>query len=170
MAPPPPPGLVAAGDAATADAAAEVLRLGGNAFDAVVAAGFASSVTEPCFTSLAGGGYLLAHTAEGDDRLFDFFVDTPGRGLADPGPPAFDEVVVEFDAATQRFHCGPGSVAVPGALAGYLHVHAALGRLPLRAVVEPAVSLARHGCIVSATQGHVFQLLEASVRPVRSTR
>ncbi len=56
-------GLVACGHEAVADAAASVLRAGGNAFDACIAAGFAGAVAEVGFTSLAGGGFLLAHTA-----------------------------------------------------------------------------------------------------------
>ena len=170
FAPPDPPdpstgaGWVAAGHPATADAAAAMLHAGGNAFDAVLAAGFAATVAEPGFTSLAGGGYLLARVADGTDgprdRLFDFFVDAPGRGLTNPPTPVFDEVVVRFPAALQTFHCGPGSVAVPGVLAGYLHVHRALGRLPLADVVAPAVHLATHGVEVSPSQAHVLELLE----------
>jgi gamma-glutamyltranspeptidase/glutathione hydrolase len=159
---------VAAGHEAAADAAAAMLDAGGNAFDAVVAAGFASSVCEPGFTSLAGGGFLLAHVAGRDpadlghpsDVLFDFFVDTPGRGRpADAPEPVFEEVSVVFAAAVQAFHCGPGSVAVPGNLAGYLHVHGRLGRLPLADVVAPAVALARGGVAVSATQALDLALL-----------
>jgi len=153
-------GTVAAGHAATADAAATLLEAGGNAFDAVVAAGFASAVCEPGFTSLAGGGFLLARTAAGRDSLIDFFVDTPGRGRPDGAPePVFEEVSVRFAAADQTFHCGPGSVAVPGTLAGYLHIHRTLGSLPLADVVAPAAALAIGGVPVSATQAHDFALL-----------
>lgn len=153
--------IVAAGHPATAEAALALLDGGGNAFDAAVAAGFAAAVCEPGFTSLGGGGFLLARTEHRPDVVFDFFVDTPGRGRADAAvTPAFDEVSVDFGAAVQRFHCGPGSVAVPGALAGYLHVHAALGRAPLAAVVAPAVELARGGVEVSETQAYVLGLLE----------
>ena len=67
---------VAAGNPGTADAAAEVLAAGGNAFDAAVAAGFAAAVCEPGLTSLGGGGFLLACPAGADEVVFDFFVDT----------------------------------------------------------------------------------------------
>jgi gamma-glutamyltranspeptidase/glutathione hydrolase len=157
---PAPKGIVAAGHRASAHAAAGILEAGGNAFDAVVAAGFASTVCEPGFTSLAGGGFLLARTAAGRDALYDFFVDTPGRGLGSPAPtPVFEEVRVAFAAAEQSFHCGPGSVAVPGVLAGYLHVHRTLGRLPLADVVAPAAALAAGGVEVSASQATDFTLL-----------
>ena len=75
---------MAAGHPATCEAAAEILRGGGNAFDAAVAAGFAAAVVEPALTGLGGGGFLLARTASADERLFDFFVDTPGRGRSRP--------------------------------------------------------------------------------------
>ncbi len=58
-------GVVAAGHEETARAAEVILQDGGNAFDAVVAAHLAACVVEPVLSSLGGGGYLLAHTAEG---------------------------------------------------------------------------------------------------------
>jgi gamma-glutamyltranspeptidase/glutathione hydrolase len=156
-----------------------MLDAGGNAFDAVVAAGFASSVCEPGFTSLAGGGFLLAHVAPGEgaggtggrDVLYDFFVDTPGLGRADGMPePVFEEVSVRFAAAVQAFHCGPGSVAVPGVLAGYLHVHGRLGRLPLADVVAPAAALATDGVAVSPGQAIDFALLEPILARTAASR
>ncbi len=162
---------MAAGHECAADAAAAMLRSGGNAFDAVVAAGFTSTVCEPGFTSLAGGGFLLARTADGLDTLFDFFVDTPGRGLpAGATEPVFEEVRVSFAAAEQAFHCGPGSVAVPGILAGYLHVHRRLGRLSLAEVVAPAVALAEGGVAVSTTQATDFALLAPILARTEASR
>lgn len=164
-------GIIAAGHVRAADAAASILELGGNAFDAIVAAGFASAVCEPGFTSLAGGGFLLARSADLGDVLFDFFVDTPGRGLdAGAVAPAFDEVSVDFGSATQTFHCGPGSVAVPGVLAGYLHVHERLGRLPLADLVAPAVALAEGGVEVTATQSSDFALLAPILARTEASR
>jgi gamma-glutamyltranspeptidase/glutathione hydrolase len=166
-----PPSIVAAGHERAADAAALVLEAGGNAFDAVVAAGFASAVCEPGFTSLAGGGFLLARSAGRPDVLFDFFVDTPGLGRPEAAPlPVFEEVVVSFAAADQTFHCGPGSVAVPGVLAGYLHVHRRLGRLPLADVVAPAVELARRGVVVTTTQAADFALLSPILARTAASR
>ncbi len=153
-------GIVAAGHEQVAEAAAEVLGAGGNAFDAAIAAGFASSHCEPGFTSLAGGGFLLAHRPDGERTLFDFFVDTPGRGRpAGELVSHFEPVTVHFAAANQTFHCGLGSVAVPGNLAGYLHVHRRLGRLPLSEIVAPAVRYARTGVMIPSTQAMDFALL-----------
>ena len=137
-----------------------MLRAGGNAFDAALAAGFAAAVAEPMFTSLGGGGFLLARSRGGREVLFDFFVDTPGRGL--PGhdlEPHFLPVTVHFPASEQVFHVGLGSVAVPGTLRGFLHVHERLGSLPLWQVVAPASRLAREGVVLNAHQAYVQELL-----------
>ena len=136
------------------------LREGGNAFDAVVAAGFAACVAEPMFASLGGGGFLLARTSRRDAVLFDFFVDAPGRGL---GPealePHFEPMAVRFPASEQVFNIGRGSVAVPGALRGLLEIHGDLGCLPLSVILAPAVALARGGVVLNAHQAYVQELL-----------
>lgn len=137
-----------------------VLEAGGNAFDAAVAAGFAAAVAEPGFTSLGGGGFLLARTAAGEAVLFDFFVDTPGLGSREVADdPHFLPVTLQFPASEQVFNVGRGSVAVPGVLAGLLHVHGRLGRLPLSDVLAPAIALARRGVVVSDLQAYVLGLL-----------
>jgi gamma-glutamyltranspeptidase/glutathione hydrolase len=154
--------VVAAGHEAVVAAAKSVLRAGGNAFDAAVSGGFAAAVAEPGYTSLGGGGFLLARTAAGEEVLFDFFVDTPGTGEGAAAPqkaPHLEELEVRFAASTQTFMVGRGSVAVPGCLAGYLHVHERLGRLPLSAVVAPAVELGRNGVVVNAAQAYVLRVL-----------
>jgi gamma-glutamyltranspeptidase/glutathione hydrolase len=159
-------GLVSSGHPRVSEAAAVVLREGGNAFDAVVGAGFASTVAEPLLNSLGGGGFVLARTAACDEILFDFFADIPGRGGGPPDPEALDfpSIVVTFLGAEQVFHMGMSSAAVPGTLKGLLHVHRRLGRLPLAEVVAPAVRLAREGVIINAFQAHLSELLEPILR------
>ncbi len=150
----------ATGHPRVTEAAMAILAEGGNAFDAAVAAGFAGAVAEPALTSLGGGGFLLGHTAEGRELLFDFFVDTPGRGRPPlRRPPHFEPVTVEFPGSRQDFNVGLGSVAVPGSLKGYLHVHERLGRLPLETVVAPAVDLARNGVVLNHHQAYFLSLL-----------
>ena len=152
---------MAAGNPATAEAAASVLRQGGSAVDAAVAAGFAAAVAEPGLSSLGGGGFLLVRTPDGQETLLDFFVDAPGSGLASGGEvPHFVAVPVRFADAVQVFHTGWGSVAVPGCLDGYLHAHRRWGRLPLESVVEPARRMAREGVVLDAAQASLLEMLE----------
>jgi gamma-glutamyltranspeptidase/glutathione hydrolase len=151
---------VAAGNRDTAAAAVEILRAGGNAIDAAVAAGLAAAVTEPGLSSLGGGGFLLDAPASGPATLVDFFVDVPGRGLAAAdSTPHFVPITVRFPGADQVFHAGWGSAAVPGCLAGYLRAQQQRGRLPIGAVAEPARRLAADGAVLDATQAAVLLLL-----------
>ncbi len=151
----------ASGHQAVTDAAMEILETGGNAFDAIVAAGFASAVSEPALNSLGGGGFLLTRSAQGEEILFDFFVDTPGRGIenTDGREPHFFPVTVKFPGSDQIFNVGMGSAAVPGNLKGFLHVYKRLCTLPLERILEPAIALAENGVRLNYHQGYFLDLL-----------
>ncbi|MGB5960344.1 MAG: gamma-glutamyltransferase [Coleofasciculaceae cyanobacterium] len=155
-------GVVAAGNQKTAEAGIEMLRNGGNAFDAAVAASLASFVTESALTSAAGGGFLLAHTQAGNNTLFDFFTQTP-RQKRNIQEIDFYPVEFNFGGAIQEFHIGLGSMAVPGNIAGLFHVHQKLGRLPLSVVAEPAIHYAQNGFKLNSFQ---YYCLTSIVKPV----
>ena len=162
-------GVVAAGHEKTADAGREILQAGGNAFDAAVAALFMACVAEPTLTSLGGGGFLLAHTSEGENTLFDFFTQTPGsRGHC--AQPDFYPIEANFGDTVQEFHVGKASIAVPGLLAGALSVHKKLGRLPLKVVAEPAIACARFGLPISKFQGYCYELLDSILMATEASR
>ena len=155
-------GAIAAGHPKTAEAGIEMFRLGGNVFDAVVAAVLAACVVEPTLTSLGGGGFLLAHTADNRNTLFDFFTQTP-RQKRNPAEVDFYPVEVNFGTVTQEFHVGLGSIAVPGAVAGLFHVHQRLGRLPFKAIAAPAIHYASVGVEIEAFPAYCFSILEPIV-------
>ncbi len=150
-------GVVAAGDRLTAEAAAEILRAGGNAFDAAVSACFAAPMAEPALTSVGGGGFLLAVSPDLPPLLYDFFVDVPPKRLESP---EFYPVYVDFGDTVQEFHIGAGSAAVPGFVAGLLRLHEERGRMPLREVLSMAVNYARNGVVLSPLQALFVKLLE----------
>ncbi|MBW4661119.1 MAG: gamma-glutamyltransferase [Drouetiella hepatica Uher 2000/2452] len=164
-----PHGAIAAGHPKTAEAGLEMFRLGGNVFDAVVAAVMASFVVEPTLTSPAGGGFLLAHTQNDENILFDFFTQTP-RQKRDLASVDFRPVEVNFGSVTQEFHIGLGSIAVPGAIGGLFQVHQRLGKLPMNVVMEPAIHYGRSGVEVTAFQEYCFQLLTPILTANPSTR
>ncbi len=157
-----PGGVVAAGDRRTAEAAAEILRDGGNAFDAALAALAAACIAEPILCSLGGGGFLLARTADGQATLFDFFTQTPKRKR----PTAeidFRPILADFGPATQEFHIGLGSVATPGMVKGMFAVHGALGHMPVSQILQPAIAMARGGVALSAMQAYVIDVVSPIV-------
>jgi gamma-glutamyltranspeptidase/glutathione hydrolase len=135
-----------------------MLRQGGNAFDAAIAAAFTACVTESVLTSLAGGGFLLAHTADGENRLFDFFCQTPQVKTVN-GALDFYPIEANFGDAVQEFHIGLAAMATPGVLKGLLEVHQRLGRLPLATVLAPARHWALQGTTVDPFRAYCFQLL-----------
>nr|WP_083621107.1 gamma-glutamyltransferase [Planktothrix serta] len=151
-------GVIAAGHPETVEAGLTMFRAGGNAFDAAVACMLAACVTEPGLTSLAGGGFLLAHTNTNQNVLFDFFTQTP-RCKRPTSKLDFYPVGVNFGTTIQEFHIGLGSMAVPGVWAGVMAVHETLGRLPFSIVAEPAINLAKQGVEINSFQAYTFSNL-----------
>ena len=152
-------GVVAAGHQKTAEAGIEMLRLGGNAFDAAAAAILASFVAESGLTSAGGSGFLLAHTQDNQNILFDFFSQTPRRRRS-PGELNFYPVQIDYGSAIQEFHIGLGSMAVPGNIAGVFHVQRKLGRLPFKVVAEPAIHYAKNGVAINEFQLFCLTILK----------
>jgi gamma-glutamyltranspeptidase/glutathione hydrolase len=155
-------GAVAAGHAVTAETAAQVLRDGGNAFDAAVAAMAVACVAEPVFASPGGGGFVMALEAgAAEPVVIDFFGQTPRSG-ADPDGSEFVSVFADFGPARQEFHIGHGATAVPGFMPGLAAVHERLCSAPLADLLGPAIAAARAGVAVTPFQASLF----AVVRPI----
>ncbi|MEC9369036.1 MAG: gamma-glutamyltransferase [Pseudomonadota bacterium] len=152
-------GMVAAGHRVTAQAAADILREGGNAFDAAVAAMFTACVPETVLASIGGGGFLMAHeAASGADTLYDFFARTPAKPLArkDAG---FHSIHADFGPATQEFHIGAGATAVPGFVQGAFSIHRNLCRMPMTRLLEPAIAAARDGVEMTPFHAYLFTVI-----------
>ena len=153
-------GVVAAGHPVTAEAGADVLREGGNAVDAAVAAVLMSFVAESPLTGPGAGGFMLVHTPQSENRLLDFFVAAPGRGLDDPSPGELQPIGVRFsDDAIQTFHIGPASCGVYGTPLGLAEALERFGTLRLGDLVERPARAAREGVEVTSMQGFVHQIL-----------
>jgi gamma-glutamyltranspeptidase / glutathione hydrolase len=158
-------GVIAAGDPETAAAGAAILKQGGNAVDAAVAAAFASFIAEIGVVHWGGSG--LAHIYDGSSSrslvgrgvVYDFFSDMPGRNGSPPAQLDFEEVTIDFGATTQSFHLGRASVAVPGNIFGLCQLAADYGRLPLSSLLQPALRLAREGLHLTRFQTDTCELL-----------
>ncbi|MGI8803957.1 MAG: gamma-glutamyltransferase family protein [Solirubrobacteraceae bacterium] len=153
-------GVVAAGHPLTAAVGADVLRDGGNAVDAAVAAMLASFVTEPLLTGLGGGGYMLVAGAGAEPVLLDFFVEAPGREAGTEPQTAMGPYDVDFGDAVQTFHVGAASCGVFGAPAGVCAANDRFGTRPLAELVAPAAQLARDGVALNFEQAYVLRILE----------
>ncbi len=154
-------GVISSGHQITSEVGARMLKNGGNAFDAAVAACTASCITEPTLTSLGGGGFAIVHDGPtGEDWMLDFFVDMPGLGGDGISKEGFEEVSIDFGGSLEHYYAGIGSAALPGVLPGLLHLHEEGGALPLREVLAPAIELARRGVVITPRQGSFIKLLD----------
>ncbi|NBQ53287.1 MAG: gamma-glutamyltransferase family protein, partial [Proteobacteria bacterium] len=118
------------------DAGIEMLKSGGNAIDAAVAASFVISVVRPQSTGVGGGGFMLVHQAAHQrTEAFDFRERAPANATAKlfggfPGNATVD---------------GPMAIATPGLVSGLGDIHQTSGRLPWKTVLQPAIRIARDG-------------------------
>jgi len=163
-------GVIAAGNSYTANAGAEILRQGGNAVDAAVAAAFVSCLAEPALVCLGGSGVAqVFDSGTGQGKVYDFFSNMPGidseggSGIID-----FRRVQVDFGVAQQVFFIGRASVAVPGLIAGLCKMLEEAGTFSLPAVLAPAIELARSGVPLDQQQAHMVQLISSILRDTRS--
>src|SRR5215831_14080678 len=155
-------GALAAGHPLTAVAGADVLRAGGNAVDACIAAAAVSWICESPLTGPGGGGFLLVHrVAEARTQLLDFFVTVPTRTAS---PSELLELVVDFGDSQQIFYTGPMSVAVPGTVLGLWEATARWGTVPWADLLAPAVRLAREGVVLNEPQAYLHEILDPLLR------
>ena len=153
-------GVIAAGGPETAKAGADILKLGGNAIDAAVAAAFVSFIAEIGVVHLGGSG--IAHiydSSNGRSLVYDFFSNTPGLDGNSDKPIDFAEVMIDFGATTQNFHLGRASVAVPGNIAGLCKMAEDYGRLPLKTLLQPVIDYATSGLPLTPFQADTCKLL-----------
>jgi gamma-glutamyltranspeptidase / glutathione hydrolase len=155
-------GALAAGHPLTAEAGAQILRAGGNAVDACIAAAAVSWVCESPLTGPGGGGFLLVHRArEARTHLLDFFVAHPER---EGSPDELLGIVVDYGDSQQIFYTGPMSVAVPGTVRGLWEASARWGSVPWADLLAPAARLAREGVVLTEAQGYLHEILDQLLR------
>jgi len=134
---------VATTSAIAADAARQVAAAGGNAVDCALATALLSMNTEPGVCALAGGAYVTVWAPGHDPVTFDGNHAVPGRGLADEER-GKGKVAVELDyGGGVTTIVGPGSVAVPGALAAVEKAWQRFGSLPWSELFAPTIHKAR---------------------------
>jgi gamma-glutamyltranspeptidase / glutathione hydrolase len=154
-----PAPAVAAGHPATTEVGIQILRMGGTAADAAVAATLAACAAETIFTGLTGGGFATYfEAAAGEVTRLDFFCAVPGLdGDREPGP--MHPINVRFGEVPIPYEIGGASVAVPGLTAGCGEIHRRWGRLPWVDVVGPAAALARDGVPIPEAQARCLPML-----------
>jgi gamma-glutamyltranspeptidase/glutathione hydrolase len=137
-------GMVASDSPEASQIGADVLRAGGNAFDAAIATSFALAVARPQSTGLGGGGFMVACLAK-EKRVvaLDF------REVAPAGATRarYDRLAAEAGDGPSPTIYGGDAIGVPGQLAGLAEIHKRFATRPLRDLVQPALRLAETGFV-----------------------
>ena len=143
-------GMVATANVYASQAGLAVLEAGGNAIDAAIAVSYALGVVEPQSSGIGGGGFMLIHTADGEDAFIDFREVAPAAQTAYTWLDANGNVKNNGKAN----QLGGLAVAVPGTVAGMemaLEKYGS-GLLTRKAIMTPAIELATRGFHVGSFQ------------------
>jgi gamma-glutamyltranspeptidase / glutathione hydrolase len=146
-------GIVAAQSRKAAQVGAEVLGAGGDCVDAVIATIFALGVLEPWMSGLGGGGAMVLYRArENRFEVIDYGMRAPGSLRPEDYPLAGDGAASDIfpwaRVKDDRNLHGPGSIAVPGVVAGMEEAHRRHAKLPWQELLGPSVNLADQGLSV----------------------
>jgi len=136
-------GIVAGPEPYAVRAGVDVLKQGGNAFDAAVAVGFALAVTYPSAGNLGGGGFMTALTEDGQSIFLDFREEAPGRASRKMYLDKKGKLIEDLSTDTLL------ASGVPGTVHGLLRIQRDYGLLSREKLLAPAVRLAEEGFTVS---------------------
>ena len=125
---------------------ADILKQGGNAFDAMVATEMALAVAYPFAGNLGGGGFMVYRNADGSTGALDYREKAPMAAHKDM---YLDEA---GNPISDKSRIGSLAVGVPGTVAGIFAVHKKLGSMPMAQLLKPVIELAQRGYVVTKKQ------------------
>ncbi len=122
----------------------EILKKGGNAFDAMVATELALAVAYPYAGNIGGGGFMVFRKANGQIGALDYREKAPLKASKDMYLDKNGNVISDLSVD------GALAVGVPGTIAGVFEVHKKMGTLSIQQIMEPIIALAKKGIVVTA--------------------
>ena len=130
---------------------ADILKMGGNAFDAMIATQMALALTYPNAGNLGGGGFMVYRSQYGEIGSLDFREKAPLAATRDMYLDKDGNVIAEKSTN------GALAVGVPGSIAGIFAVHEKFGTLPMEILLKPVIDLANNGYVITAKQKTRFE-------------
>lgn len=121
----------------------QIIKKGGNAFDAMIATQLALAVAYPYAGNISGGGFLVYRKAGGEVGSLDFREKAPQKANKNMYLNKNGNVIPNLSTD------GALSVGIPGSVAAIFEVHQKFGKLPLKDLFQPAIDLAEKGIIVT---------------------
>ena len=143
-------GMVVSAHPLASEAGAKILKMGGNAFDAAIATQFALAVVYPQAGNIGGGGFLVGTTNKGEKFSLDYRETAPIKASRDM---YLDE---KGNANTDLSQNGRLAVGVPGSISGMFYTHKKFGKLPMAALIQPAIDLAEKGFAVTLREANLL--------------
>ncbi|WP_127141822.1 gamma-glutamyltransferase [Flagellimonas marinaquae] len=126
--------------------ASDIMKKGGNAFDAMVATELSLVIAYPFAGSVGGGGFMVYRKSNGEVGGIDYREKAPLAAHKDMYLDSLGNVIPGLSTS------GGTAVGVPGTVAGVLEVHRKFGKLPLKEIIEPIIALANKGVVVTEKQ------------------
>lgn len=121
----------------------EIIRKGGNAFDAMIATQLALAVAYPYAGNITGGGFMVYRKANGDAGSLDFREKAPAQASQNMYLDKAGNVIPNLSTD------GALAVGIPGSVAAIFEVHKKFGKLPLKELFQPSIDLAEKGIVVT---------------------
>ena len=128
----------------------EILKKGGNAFDAMIATDLALTVAYPFAGNIGGGGFMVYRTKDGKTAALDYREKAPLAATKDMYLDSVGNIIPKLSTL------GAKAVGVPGTIAGLFAVHEKMGTLPFADLIQPAIDLAHNGVVVTTKQAKRF--------------
>ena len=125
------------------DIGVQVMKDGGNAFDAMIAVQLALSVSHPTAGNISGGGFMVYKLSDGTDGSLDFREKAPNSSSADMYLDDEGNVIPGLSSI------GGLAVGVPGTISAIFEIHNKFGSLPIEELFKPSIELAQKGFLVT---------------------
>ena len=124
----------------------EIMKNGGNAYDAMIAVHLALAVVHPTAGNIGGGGFFVYSDSDGTSGTLDFREMAPGKAYKDMYLDKNGNVIPDMSTL------GGAAVGVPGSISAIFEIHSRFGSLPIEELFMPAIRLAKEGFFVTDKQ------------------
>ncbi|WGD34237.1 gamma-glutamyltransferase [Olleya sp. YS] len=143
----------------------DILKQGGNVFDAMIATDLALAVCYPYAGNIGGGGFMVYRLKDGSIGALDYREKAPKLATKDMYLDSLGNVIPDLSTK------GGLAVGVPGTIAGLFEVHKTFGSLPIEMIMEPVIDLANRGYVITKKDQDVLDekrqdFLEVNTSPI----
>lgn len=142
----------------------QIMKKGGNAFDAMVATELALAVSYPFAGNIGGGGFMVFRKSNGEIGSLDYREKAPLKATKDMYLDANKNVIPNLS------NDGALAIGVPGTIAGIFAVHKKYGKLSMEEIMKPVIKLAKRGVIVTEKQEKSIEIYKDAILKISGSQ